>query len=161
MRGGGGVVGGVPVVCGKPQPIGLRDGVGGYVVSREVILGDFFFFFFFFKGWTSGSPSCSPPSPFVASSRSSSTQSHAPHSERKLSDYFPHTVHMQGVGNVWQRITVKSFVALCARMCASVCVCLCVCVYTLSNVWKAARAAQATVGYLSAGLNVTCDWGIF
>lgn len=43
--GGGGVEGGwegVPVVCGKPQPIGLRDGVGGYVVSGEVILGDFF-----------------------------------------------------------------------------------------------------------------------
>ena len=65
-----------------------------------------------------------PPSPFVASSRSNSTQSHVLHSERKLSDYFPHTVHMQAVENVWQRITVKSFVA--------VCVCVCVCVFILS-----------------------------
>lgn len=66
-----------------------------------------------------------PPSPFVASSQSNSTESHALHSERKLPDYFPHTVHMQAVENVWQRITVKSFVTAC--------VCVRVCVFILSR----------------------------
>lgn len=46
---------------------------------------------------------------------------------------------------LWQRITVESLTALCAR----------VCVY----VWTAASTALAAVGYLSTGLNATCDWG--
>lgn len=34
-------------------------------------------------------------------------------------------------------------------------VCVCVCV----NVWTAASTALAAGGYLSTGLNATCDWG--
>lgn len=106
-------------------------------------------------GWTSGTSAWGPSLfSFVASSQRTSTESHALRAERKLPDYFPHTVRMQAAENVWQPITVKSFV------------CACECVHmhgldTLSNVRPAAGAAPATVGCLSAGLNVTCDWGIF
>lgn len=65
----------------------------------------------------------------MAPSRSNSTESHAFQSARKLPDYFPHTLCMQPDKNVWQRITVISYVCVC--VCLWKCVHACVCAFFL------------------------------
>lgn len=109
------------------------------------------------KGWTSGTLQCTLPSPVVSTSWSSIFQSHVLHPDRLKAPWLfsAQTVHThKQLRKIWKQTTCQIFLWLC--------VCVCVCVfYAFPKVWMAARAAQATAGYLSAGLNVTCDRDIF
>lgn len=107
-----------------------------------------------FKGLDFRRPVIHPPSSFCTFSLFQ-LQSHVLHPEKKLPDHFPHRQF------TCRQLRMSGSKPLTNILWLCVCVCACVHVYTLSSVWTAARAAQATVRYLSAGLNVTCDRGIF